>query len=149
MSMINCPCQGIVMPLKKLGDGKYDTGEYGRGVCIDPYEQKYYAPFDGEVVSVSEGKETVTLKSDDGLEVLLKIGIKTEEMNGDGFQIFLGAGSKVKTGDMIGRFDVSTMTRLGYAKTVAVVVTNSDNYSDMKVLSKGMTTKSKPMVEMV
>ena len=92
------------------------------------------APFDGEIVSVVESKHAVGIKSKDGVELLIHVGIDTVKMNGEGFTCFVNEGDTVKAGDKLVHFDRATIKEAGYSDMVVVLVTNSFEFDEVKAL---------------
>ena len=99
------------------------------------------APFDGEITSVVDTGHAVGLTSSDGVELLIHVGVDTVKMQGDGFQVFVTEGQKVKTGEKLLKFDRDKIRKAGYSDTTAVLVTNSDDYSSVKNSCRKRKTK--------
>ena len=104
----------------------------GPSVGIVPSGETVYAPFDGEVMMVFPTKHAVGLASEDGIEVLVHVGIDTVQMDGKGFKSFVDQGQKVSKGDRLLTFDRSEIKKAGYSDTVIVVVTNGSSLSDVQ-----------------
>ena len=100
----------------------------GKGVAIEPVDNKVYAPFDGVVEFIADTKHAIGLLSDDGVEVLIHVGMDTVKMAGKGFDVKTKANSRVKAGDLLLEFDKSTIEKEGYSLITPVVITNADNY---------------------
>lgn len=87
--IIYSPLKGTVIPLKEIPDPVFAEGILGFGCGIQPTSEMVYAPFDGAIVQVSDTKHAVGLRSADGTEVLIHVGMDTVEMNGNGFTTFV------------------------------------------------------------
>ena len=100
----------------------------GNGIAIDPTDNKVYAPFDGTVEFIAETKHAIGLKSDDGIELLIHVGMDTVKMNGKGFDVKTKVNERVKEGDLLLEFDRNEIQKEGYSLITPVVITNSNNY---------------------
>ncbi|MGL5246732.1 MAG: PTS sugar transporter subunit IIA, partial [Brooklawnia sp.] len=112
-------------------DPVFASGAMGSGVAVDPSAGKVFAPFDGKVVAVLPSKHAVGLISDDGVEVLIHIGIDTVQLKGEHFTCHVDAGQLVSKGDLLIEFDINAIQNAGYSVVTPVIVTNSKKYSDV------------------
>ena len=125
---IKNPISGKVLPLSKVEDAVFSSGAMGNGIAIDPSDNKVYAPFDGSVEFIADTKHAVGLKSDDGVELLIHVGMDTVKMNGKGFDVKTKVNQRVKEGDLLLEFDRNEIQKEGYSLITPVVITNSNNY---------------------
>ena len=125
---IKNPLSGKVLPLSKVEDAVFSSGAMGNGIAIDPTDNKVYAPFDGTVEFIAETKHAIGLKSDDGVELLIHVGMDTVKMNGKGFDVKTKVNERVKEGDLLLEFDRNEIQKEGYSLITPVVITNSNNY---------------------
>ena len=125
---IKNPISGRVLPLSKVEDAVFSSGAMGDGIAIDPTDNKVYAPFDGSVEFIADTKHAVGLKSDDGVELLIHVGMDTVKMNGKGFDVKTKVNQRVKEGDLLLEFDRNEIQKEGYSLITPVVITNSNNY---------------------
>lgn len=125
---IKNPLSGKVLPLSKVEDAVFSSGAMGNGIAIDPTDNKVYAPFDGTVEFIAETKHAIGLKSDDGVELLIHVGMDTVKMNGKGFDVKTKVNERVKEGDSLLEFDRNEIQKEGYSLITPVVITNSNNY---------------------
>ena len=125
---IKNPLSGKVLPLSKVEDAVFSSGAMGNGIAIDPTDNKVYAPFDGTVEFIAETKHAIGLKSDDGVELLIHVGMDTVKMNGKGFDVKTKVNERVKEGDLLLEFDRNEIQKEGYSLIIPVVITNSNNY---------------------
>ena len=125
---IKNPLSGKVLPLSKVEDAVFSSGAMGNGIAIDPTDNKVYAPFDGSVEFIADTKHAVGLKSDDGVELLIHVGMDTVKMNGKGFDVKTKVNERVKEGDLLLEFDRDEIQKKGYSLITPVVITNSCNY---------------------
>ena len=123
-TIICAPVSGKVICREDIPDETFASGIMGEGVGIKPEEEIIVAPFDGEITSVVDTGHAVGLTSSDGVELLIHVGVDTVKMQGDGFQVFVTEGQKVKTGEKLLKFDRDKIRKAGYSDTTAVLVTN-------------------------
>ena len=137
-TIICAPVSGKVICREDIPDETFASGIMGEGVGIKPEEEIIVAPFDGEITSVVDTGHAVGLTSSDGVELLIHVGVDTVKMQGDGFQVFVTEGQKVKTGEKLLKFDRDKIRKAGYSDTTAVLVTNSDDYSSVKTVAENV-----------
>lgn len=130
---IKSPISGKVIELEKVNDPVFSSGAMGKGVAIEPIDNKVYAPFDGVIGFIADTKHAIGLLSDDGVEVLIHVGMDTVKMNGKGFDVKTKVNSKVKAGDLLLEFDKSVIEKEGYSLITPIVITNADNYEDKQL----------------
>ena len=130
---VYAPVSGTAVPSEQIPDETFATGVLGRGVGIQPEEGVIVAPFDGEISSVTDTHHAVGITSPDGMELLIHVGVDTVDMKGDGFDCFVQAGQKVKAGDRLITFDRAKIAAAGHPDMVAVLLTNADDYKELKV----------------
>ena len=130
---VKSPISGKVIELAKVNDPVFSSGAMGKGVAIEPVDNKVYAPFDGVVEFIADTKHAIGLLSDDGVEVLIHVGMDTVKMAGKGFDVKTKANSRVKAGDLLLEFDKSVIEKEGYSLITPIVITNADNYEDKQL----------------
>ena len=140
-TIICAPVSGKVICREDIPDETFASGIMGEGVGIKPEEEIIVAPLDGEITSVVDTGHAVGLTSSDGVELLIHVGVDTVKMQGDGFQVFVTEGQKVKTGEKLLKFDRDKIRKAGYSDTTAVLVTNSDDYSSVKTVAENVKQK--------
>ncbi|RGY66588.1 PTS beta-glucoside transporter subunit EIIBCA [Fusobacterium ulcerans] len=129
--------EGEAIELSKVKDEAFASGSIGKGVGIIPQKGVLYAPADGEISTVFVTGHAVGMVTDKEAEILMHIGINTVEMNGEGFIKKVKDGQKVKAGDILIEFDIEKIKRAGYDTTTMMVISNSEEYSDIGVLNLG------------
>ena len=132
---IAAPVDGQVKDLGDVNDQVFSTKLMGDGAAIVPSDGMIYSPVDGQVTVAYETKHAYGLKSKDGAEVLIHIGIDTVNLKGEGFESFVKQGQTVKAGDKLGTVDLAKVKAAGYDTTVMVVVTNTNNYASVNRLN--------------
>ena len=144
-TIICAPVSGKVICREDIPDETFASGIMGEGVGIKPEEEIIVAPFDGEITSVVDTGHAVGLTSSDGVELLIHVGVDTVKMQGDGFQVFVTEGQKVKTGEKLLKFDRDKIRKAGYSDTTAVLVTNSDDYSSVKTVAENRAESNRSL----
>ena len=135
--MILAPVKGNVIAREDIPDPTFAAGVLGDGVGIEPSEGVVVAPCDGEISSVTDTCHAIGITGAEDMEILIHVGIDTVNMQGDGFNLLVSEGDKVKAGQKLLTFDMDKIRAAGYSTTIAVLLTNSDDYEDFKVLRKG------------
>lgn len=126
--IVEAPVKGKVKPIESVEDDVFSREVIGKSVAIEPIGHNIYAPVTGTVTSVFPTKHAVGITSDDGVEVLIHVGIDTVKLGGAPFTSAIAQGDHVKNGDIIGTFDLSQIIEAGYDPTTIVVITNTDDY---------------------
>ena len=135
------PIQGTIVPRNEIPDDTFAAGVLGNGVGIDPEEGVVVAPFDGEISSVTDTKHAIGITGPADMEVLIHVGVDTVNMKGDGFELLVEEGQKVKAGQKLMTFDIAKIKAAGYSPVAAVLLTNSDDYPEFKVVKTGKTKR--------
>lgn len=131
------PVKGTAVLLNEVKDETFAGGVLGQGMAVIPEEGRVYAPFDGTVEMVFDTRHAVALTSQDGVEVLIHIGINTVELGGRHYETYVNAGDTVKAGQLLITFDSEAIKSEGYDITTPVIITNSDDYKEIKVEKTG------------
>lgn len=129
--MIASPLKGEVVELNKVEDEAFSTEVLGKGVAILPVEGKLIAPVDGEVLSLFPTGHAIGLKTDFGAEILIHIGTDTVKLEGKFFTQKVKIGEKIKKGQTLIEFDIEGIKKAGYSVVTPVIVTNTEEYSDI------------------
>jgi PTS system sucrose-specific IIC component len=122
------PVTGKAFELGKANDEVFSSLSLGDGIAFEPKEGKVYAPVTGTVTVAYPTKHAIGIKSDDGLEVLIHIGIDTVELKGKYFDSKIKQGMHVKAGDELVSFDIDKIKAAGYDPTVMMIITNTPEY---------------------
>ena len=133
---VYAPIEGKAVALEEVGDGVFSSGMLGKGMAIEPTVGTVVAPFDGTVSAVYTTKHAIGLTSNEGVEILIHIGIDTVKLNGEYYDIQVEQGQTVKKGDLIGHFDIQGIQEAGYHIITPVIVTNTDHYKDVVGVAK-------------
>ena len=136
ISSLSSPMNGEVIPLEEIGDGVFSAGVLGQGCGIRPEEGRVYAPFDGTVILVAETKHAIGLKGDNGMEVMIHVGLDTVELKGEGFAPKVSVGDRIAVGQLVMDFDLQTIGER-YPTVTAVLLTNSGDYKRIDLVKQG------------
>lgn len=130
---IMAPMTGKVVPLSEVPDATFADGLVGKGAAIIPSLGIVKSPFKGKITSIIPTKHAIGLTSDEGLELLIHIGIDTVNLNGDGFTLKVNADEKINVGDELIEFDMELIKASGLSLISPVVVTNIDKFSNVEI----------------
>lgn len=125
------PVAGVTIPLAEIKDKAFSTGALGKGIGIIPEDKLIKAPISGEVVTLFPTNHAVGIKNEDDIEVLLHIGIDTVELNGEHFTALVKQGDRVNANDPLIEVDFAKVKEKGYDTTVAMVITNTQDYLEV------------------
>lgn len=128
---IASPIKGTVLKLEKMKDDAFASGVLGKGAAIIPEEGKVYAPADGVITALFPTLHAIGMQADNGLELLIHIGLDTVQLNGEGFQAMVKQGDRVKKGQLLVTFDKEFIESKGFCLETPVLVTNSDDFLEV------------------
>ena len=141
------PIVGDVVALADVNDPVFSSGAMGQGIAVKPSQGVVYAPADAEVSIAFPTGHAFGLKTTDGAEVLIHVGIDTVTMNGEGFEAKVAQGDKVKAGDVLGTFDSNKIAAAGLDDTTMVIVTNTADYASVAPVATGSVAKGDAVIE--
>ena len=141
------PIVGSAVALSDVNDPVFSSGAMGQGIAIKPTEGVVYAPADAEVTIAFATGHAYGLKTANGAEILIHVGIDTVSMNGEGFDQKVSQGSKVKAGDVLGTFDSAKIAAAGLDDTTMVIVTNTADYASVTPVAEGTVAKGDAIIE--
>ena len=141
------PIVGDVVALADVNDPVFSSGAMGQGIAVKPSQGVVYAPADAEVSIAFPTGHAFGLKTTDGAEVLIHVGIDTVSMNGEGFEAKVAQGDKVKAGDVLGTFDSNKIAAAGLDDTTMVIVTNTADYASVTPVATGSVAKGDAVIE--
>ena len=127
--MITSPIEGEVLPLSRVKDPVFRDKIVGDGVAILPSKGRVVAPADGTVAMLFETKHAISIRTEQGVELLIHIGLDTVNLKGQFFTAHVSAGDTVKTGDLLVEFDVTGIKGAGYELMTPVIICNMADYS--------------------
>lgn len=129
--IVTSPLEGEVIPLSEVDDNTFSKETMGKGIAILPAGNKVYAPFDGQVIAVVNSGHAIGIKSAQGVEMLIHIGLDTVSLKEKCFNAFLKRGDSFKEGQVILEFDSEAIKRNNFSLVLPIIITNSTNYLDV------------------
>lgn len=138
---------GVVVPMAEVQDEAFSNCILGDGVAVEPSEGRLYAPADGEVDNLFDTHHAIGLVTEDGVEILLHIGINTVELGGKHFEAHVEAGQKVKKGDLLISFDMEAVKAAGYLCTTPMIVCNTEDYQSVAPTAQGEIQAGEDLLE--
>ena len=144
---IQTPIVGDVVALENVDDPVFSSGAMGQGIAVKPSQGVVYAPADAEVSIAFATGHAYGLKTANGAEILIHVGIDTVTMNGEGFEQKVSQGDKVKAGDVLGTFDSNKIAAAGLDDTTMVIVTNTADYASVTPVASGSVVKGDAIIE--
>lgn len=148
-SVLYSVSEGTAILLSQVNDATFASEVLGKGIAVIPSKGEVVAPCDAVVETVFDTKHAVGLSTESGMELLIHIGINTVELNGKYFTSHVKNGDHVKKGQLLVSFDMEKVKAAGYDVTTPLIVTNSDDYKDVKILSEDSVTPSDKVLEIV
>lgn len=127
------PVNGTVIPESDIPDVAFASGMLGHGFGIIPSDGEFYSPINGVVIDVTPTKHAYSIKSDEGAEILIHIGIDTVELKGKGFISEVARGDKISVGTPLAHVELDTVNSRGLSTITAVIIINHDELSQITV----------------
>lgn len=147
--IVKSPVEGTVKDLAEVNDNVFAEGLMGKGIAIEPKVGKVVAPFDGIVEAIFKTNHAIGLKSKDGAEVLIHIGLDTVNLEGKHFKSHIEKGQAIKAGDLLVEFDIDAIKKEGYDVITPVIITNSDNFKDVMAVKNGEVTNKDDLLSLI
>ena len=133
--------------MSEVPDGTFAAEVLGKGMAVIPSEGRVTAPCDAEVVALFDTKHAIGLKTAEGIELLIHVGINTVELGGKYYHAHIAQGDKVKAGQLMLTFDMDAIKKAGYNITTPVIVTYSVDYQRVEGLKTGTIIQLEPLVK--
>lgn len=143
------PIKGKVLKLEAVKDDAFASGVLGKGAAILPEEGKVFAPADGEVSALFPTLHAIGIRTDDGIEILIHIGLDTVQLGGEGFEAMIKQGDRVKKGQLLVTFDQQFIAGKGYCLETPVLITNTDSFLDVVETSKGRVDAGEHLISVL
>ena len=144
---LTSPMSGTAMPLENVADPVFSSGALGNGVGIVPSDGHVLAPASGTIVTAMESGHAYGIKTDDGVEVLIHIGLDTVNLKGEGFVPKATMGKRISRGEPLVDVDLKVVRDAGYDPTTILVVTNTASLRAVVPIVDGEVTTSSTVVE--
>ena len=133
--VIGAPVKGKAVPISEVNDPTFGEEILGKGVAIIPADGKIYAPADGRIELLFDTMHAVSMTTDDGVELLIHIGLETVTLKGEHFTAYKGNGDSVKKGELLIEADLDAVKKAGYDVNTPVVVCNTSDYQTVETVT--------------
>ncbi|GFP75056.1 PTS sugar transporter subunit IIA [Clostridium fungisolvens] len=147
--IVYSPLEGEVRKLSEVNDPTFGQELMGKGMAIEPTRGRVVAPVDGEIVAIFNTKHALALKSKDGVEVLIHVGIDTVNLEGRYFKAHVDQGFDVKAGELLVEFDIEKIRNEGYDVITSVVITNTDDYKEIRGTEAEKVKETEPFIQVI
>lgn len=144
---VYAPVVGEAVELSKVKDQVFASGAMGKGLAIEPMVGEVVAPCDGTISAFFPTGHAIGITSDDGVEVLIHVGMDTVNLNGEGFKPQVKEGAKVKKGQLLLKFDIDFIKSKGLSTVTPVIITNTNDLKDVNPVGKGKVTNNNAVIE--
>ena len=145
---LRSPIVGEVVALSEVNDPVFSSGVMGQGIAVKPSKGVVYAPADAEIAIAFPTGHAYGLKTDNGAEILIHVGIDTVSLNGEGFEAKVSQGDRVRAGDIIGTFDSEVIAANDLDDTTMVIITNTMDYAEVTPIATGSVTNKTRVLEL-
>lgn len=129
---LKSPFEGRAVEITEVPDEVFSSRLVGDGLAFEPHDGTIYSPVDGEIVQVFPSKHAIGIKTEEGLDVLIHVGVDTVNMKGEGFESFVSAGDKVNAGDKLMCFDINLIKEKAKSIVSPLIITNPETVESMK-----------------
>ncbi|MFC4077569.1 PTS sugar transporter subunit IIA [Salinithrix halophila] len=146
---LTAPMSGKGVPIADVPDPVFSGKMMGDGMAVDPSEGILTSPVDGEVVQLFHTAHAIGIRTKEGVELLLHIGLETVSMEGEGFTARVAVGDKVKTGQPLIEFDLEKVREIAASTVTPVVITNMDHVEQLETLVSGEVQSGEPMLKVI
>ena len=139
---LTAPLEGKAVALEEVPDPVFASGKLGKGVAIEPTGTAVVAPADAKVSATLPSGHAVGLKFENGVEMLVHVGLDTVQLDGKGFEVKVAKGDSVKAGQELLTFDPAVIKEAGYPLITPVLITNTNKFADVEGLPGAATPES-------
>ncbi|MEB7724123.1 PTS beta-glucoside transporter subunit IIBCA [Mammaliicoccus fleurettii] len=142
--------QGDIVSLADIDDPVFSQRMMGEGFGIIPHSEDVYSPVNGKVTLISDSKHAIGIETQDGLEVLVHMGIDTVEIKENVFNVIVAEGNFIQKGQLIAKMDINKIIDIGKQTTIITVITNSiDKVDKLNMLKNGVSEKNDAIAEIL
>ncbi|PTI78837.1 PTS beta-glucoside transporter subunit EIIBCA [Staphylococcus succinus] len=128
---IYAPIHGQTIALSEVNDPIFSEGMMGKGIAIKPYDNTILAPLDGVISMIAPSKHAIGITSENGVELLIHVGLDTVQLNGKGFELLIQENDKITRNQPLLNFDKDTIQSQGYDTVIPIIITNSNEFDDI------------------
>ncbi|KII32371.1 phosphoenolpyruvate--protein phosphotransferase [Pseudomonas fluorescens] len=145
---LSAPLSGPVLTLAKVPDAVFASGAMGDGIAIDPINDTLYSPCAGVIIHVARTAHALTVRTDNGAEILLHLGLDTVELNGEGFSMLVKEGGRVTKGQPLLRYDLDKVGQQCKSLVSLLILTNSQDFQVRPITLKAVKV-GEPLLHIV
>ena len=149
INSIQSPVKGNVINLNEVSDEMFSGEVLGKGIAIIPTDGKIYAPATGTITATFETKHAIGITTDEGVEILIHIGVDTVKLDGKAFIQHVEKGQKINQGDLLLETDLKLIKEAGLDPTIMVVITNSDKYLEIIPTKEDIVTRKDNLLTII
>ncbi len=146
LAELTAPCTGAVVPLAEIADPVFSSGAMGPGLGIEPADGRIVSPVAGEILVAMDTGHAFGIRTEEGVEVLVHVGVDTVQMKGAGFSGALAKGSHVKAGQTLVTADLDAIRAAGHPATVVLIVTNHAKFPNVTPIATGEVLAGQPVL---
>lgn len=146
---VDSPLIGQVIPLSEVNDPVFLSEAMGKGCAVIPSEGKVFAPFDGTIVGLLDSHHAVGMESKNGIEILIHVGMDTVKLGGKHFTCHIEDGQQVKKGQLLLEFDMDAIKAEGYEIVTPVIITNSDEFTEITTEAAGQVKNGDKLLKLM
>ncbi len=143
------PLKGEAIPLSEVKDEAFSSKALGDGIAIIPTEGKLYSPFNSHVEMTFPTGHAIGLVDENGVEVLIHIGMDTVQLEGKYFNLKTETGKKIKKGDLLIEFNTDSIKEAGYDITTPIVITNTGDYLDIVSIKDSFVNDGEEIIKVI
>ena len=148
-TVIAAPVKGECIPISEVADPTFAEEILGKGIAIKPADGKVYAPVDGVITTVFPTGHAVGMTTQDGVELLIHVGLDTVQLKGQFFKVIAQADQQVKKGDLLLEADIEEISKAGYDTVTPMIVCNSADFSKVECKTEGMVSAGDEVITCV
>lgn len=146
---VDSPLTGQIIPLSEVNDPVFSSEAMGKGCAVIPLEGKVFAPFDGTIVGLLDSHHAVGMESENGIEILIHVGMDTVKLGGKHFTCHIEDGQQVKKGQLLLEFDMDAIKAEGYEIVTPVIITNSDEFTEITTEVAGRVKNGDKLLKLI
>ena len=146
---VDSPLTDQIIPLSEVNDPVFSSEAMGKGCAVIPLEGKVFAPFDGTIVGLLDSHHAVGMESENGIEILIHVGMDTVKLGGKHFTCHIEDGQQVKKGQLLLEFDMDAIKAEGYEIVTPVIITNSDEFTEITTEVAGRVKNGDKLLKLI
>ena len=146
---VDSPLTGQIIPLSEVNDPVFSSEAMGKRCAVIPLEGKVFAPFDGTIVGLLDSHHAVGMESENGIEILIHVGMDTVKLGGKHFTCHIEDGQQVKKGQLLLEFDMDAIKAEGYEIVTPVIITNSDEFTEITTEVAGRVKNGDKLLKLI